>query len=227
MKIYLVDDNMYGQMSMNYGYDVIEFLKGEREFIEHIEELKEDNSTKILSGDCLLIHDSLPDKEKKERIVAKMKQQNKKVVIFSGQFARTTFDENKPDDIITGIKKDRFYHNLPSFLKSIKEGNVIQLNRLALGERYEIKKTKIIRDRLTKLGFAERSSFDYEKLIYINESEEKKSDAYKDWEELYFFAYPNASESDFKDFDESCFETLKDYEKFIEQLNVLVKKILI
>ncbi|MGB5025987.1 MAG: hypothetical protein WBO44_11580, partial [Saprospiraceae bacterium] len=107
--IYLIDDNKYGEMSKNYKFDFTFILKTYQSFISWFQAISSNDIDFILSNAvCILIHDSLEEKEHKERLVTLAKKNNIPYCLFSNGFAATKFD----GDSIKEIKKDRLYNNL-------------------------------------------------------------------------------------------------------------------
>ncbi len=226
--ILLVDDNSFDQMSENYGYNVLDFISQKSDIIKYKPEIKEVDLGKLATKfEGLFIHDSLPEKELKEKLIALFVKANKSVVIFSGQFPKTTFDNLKPTQIIRGIKKNRFYQNLPIFLNKLEEENILQINLLSLGSNYDKKRANLINRSLSLYAtlLKKKGSFSYnESLIEFPRNAHSKSEYYKYWEELYFLAHPSHKEEDFENFDEEKREkTSYSYHDFLVDLEALTK----
>jgi len=121
--IYLIDDNKYGQMSENYKLDFTKVLMTYQWDIYWLQKISGNDINNIISdAACILIHDSLEEKEDKERLVAMAKKNNIPYCLFSNGFAATIFYRNS----IKEIKKDRLYNNLLDFINYFKtEGNTI------------------------------------------------------------------------------------------------------
>jgi hypothetical protein len=189
--IYLIDDNKYGQMSSNYKLDFTKVLLPYRGVINWQQTISEDSINHILTdAACILIHDSLEEKEDKERFVAMAKKNNIPYCLFSNGFSATIFD----GDSIKEIKKDRLYNNLLDFIKYFEKEGKIDLKLLSLGQNYEIEKASIIQDRLingTLLINKER--FNYEVAFPSGSLE------YKDLRELVYLSDPSVDFSDFED----------------------------
>lgn len=189
--IYLIDDNKYGQMSANYKLDFTKVLLPYQGVINWLQTVSENGINHILSdAACILIHDSLEEKEDKERLVAMAKKNNIPYCLFSNGFAATIFD----GDSIKEIKKDRLYNNLLDFIKYYeKEGN-IDLKLLSLGQNYEIERASIIQDRLINgTLLMNKEGFNYEVAFPSGSLE------YKDLRELVSLSDPSIDFSDFED----------------------------
>lgn len=189
--IYLIDDNKYGQMSANYKLDFTKVLLPYQGVINWLETVSENAINHILSdAACILIHDSLEEKEDKERLVAMAKKNNTPYCLFSNGFAATIFD----GDSIKEIKKDRLYNNLLDFIKYFKKEGKIDLKLLSLGQNYEIERASIIQDRLINgTLFMNKENFNYEVAFPSGSLE------YKELRELVYLSDPSIDFSDFED----------------------------
>ena len=198
--IFLIDDNKYSQMSENYKFDFTTILLSNPEHIKWLQTISADDIEKILSSAaCILIHDSLDDKEEKERLIAMVKKNNIPYCIFSNGFIATVFE----GESIKEIKKDRLYNNLLVFLNNFKTESKVELKLLSLGQNYEAEKASIIQDRLINGAlFKNRNNFNYEiafpsgsqdykdlrELVYLSESYSDKDafeNAYNNFEDVY------------------------------------------
>lgn len=189
--IYLIDDNKYGQMSENYKLDFTKVLLPYQGVINWLQAVSENDINHILlDAACILIHDSLEEKEDKERLVAMAKINNIPYCLFSNGFTATIFDR----DSIKEIKKDRLYNNLLDFINYFeKEGN-IDLKLLSLGQNYEIERASIIQDRLINgTLLMNKDNFNYEVAFQSGSLE------YKDLRELVYLSDPYFDFSDFED----------------------------
>ena len=189
--IYLIDDNKYDQMSENYKWDFTEVLLTYKDFINWFQTISKDDIDWIITkGSCILIHDSLEEKEDKERLVAMAKKNNIPYCLFSNGFAATIFDNNS----IREIKKDRLYNNLLDFMNYFKSYGTIELKLLSLGKNYEIEKASIIQDKLINgTLFINKDNFNYEVAFPSGSLE------YKDLMELVYLSDPSVDFSDFED----------------------------
>jgi hypothetical protein len=202
--IYLIDDNKYGQMSANYKLDFTKVLLPYQVVITWMQTVSENNISHILSdAACILIHDSLEEKEDKERLVAMAKKNNIPYCLFSNGFAATTFDGNS----IKEIKKDRLYNNLLDFINYFKTEGKIELKLLSLGQNYEIERASIIQDRLINgTLLMNKENFNYEVAFPSGSLE------YKDLRELVYLSDSSIDFSDFEDTynsDETTAESLR------------------
>jgi len=198
--IYLIDDNKYGQMSENYKLDFTKVLLTYHGIINWFQTISENDIDHIISdAACILIHDSLEEKEVKERIVAMAKKSKIPYCLFSNGFTATIFD----GDSIKEIKKDRLYNNLIVFMNYFKSEGSIDLRLLSLGKNYEVEKAAIIQDRLSNgVLFKGRNNFNFEvafpsgsqdrkdlrELFYMSEVFSNKDvyeDAYNNFEDKY------------------------------------------
>ena len=189
--IYLNDDNKYGQMSENYKLDFTKVLLTYKDFVNWFQTISENDIGHIISdASCILIHDSLEEKEDKERIVAMAKLNNIPYCLFSNGFAATIFDGNS----IKEIKKDRLYNNLLDFINYFNREGKIDLKRLALGQNYEIERASIIQDRLINgTLLMNKDNFNYEAAFPSGTVE------YKDLRELVYLSDASIDFSDFED----------------------------
>lgn len=190
--IYLIDDNKYGQMSENYKLDFTNVLLSYKGVIQWLKSISRKDIDHIISkATCILIHDSIDEKEEKERLVAIAKIKNIPYCIFSNGFTATIFDGNS----IKEIKKDRLYNNLLEFINYFKTDSAIDLKIISLGHYYEIERASIIQDRLINgtLLF-NKDNFNYEVAFPSGSNE------YKDLREL---VYLNDSTIDFSDFEDT------------------------
>lgn len=189
--IYLIDDNKYGQMSENYKLDFTKVLLTYQGFINWVQAISENDIVHIITdASCILIHDSLEEKEDKERLVAMAKKNNIPYCLFSNGFAATIFDGN----YIKEIKKDRLYNNLLDFINYFETEGKIDLKLLSLGQNYEIERASIIQDRLINgTLFMNKENFNYEVAFPSGSLE------YKDLRELVYLSDPTIDFSDFED----------------------------
>lgn len=187
--IYLIDDNKYEQISEKYKID----LNAYNDSLIWKKSIYLDDINIILSNaDCILIHDSLEDKENKERLVAMAKNSKIRYCLFSNGFAATIFD----NDSIREIKKDRLYNNLVVFINCFKSKGIIDLKLLSFGQNYDVEKALIIQDRLINgTLFRNNDNFKYEVAF------PSRSNDYKDLMEL---VYLSDSTIDFSEFEETC-----------------------
>jgi len=189
--IYLIDDNKYGQMSANYKVDFTKVLLPYKSVINWLQTVYENDINHILSdAACILIHDSLEEKEGKERLVAMAKINNIPYCLFSNGFTATIFD----GDSIKEIKKDRFYNNLLDFINYFETEGKIDLKLLSLGQNYEIERASIIQDGLINgTLLMNKENFNYEVAFPSGSLE------YKDLRELVYLSDPSIDFSDFED----------------------------
>ena len=189
--IYLIDDNKYGQMSANYKLDFTKVLLPYQGVITWLQTVAENDINHILSDvACILIHDSMEEKEDKERLVAMVKKNNIPYCLFSNGFTATIFDGNS----IKEIKKDRLYNNLLDFINYFETEGKIDLKLLSLGQNYEIERASIIQDRLINgTLLMNRENFNYEVAFPSGSLE------YKDLRELVYLSDSSIDFSDFED----------------------------
>jgi hypothetical protein len=189
--IYLLDDNKYNQMALNYKLDFTRVLLPFESSITWLQTISEHNVNQvILDAECILIHDSLEEKEDKERLVSLAKKNNIPYCLFSNGFTATIFD----GDSIKEIKKDRLYNNLLDFVKHHFSEAKIDLKLLSLGQNYEVERASIIQDRLINgTLLLNKSSFNYEVAFPSGSLE------YKDLRELVYLNDPTLDFSDFED----------------------------
>ena len=178
-------------MSANYKLDFTKVLLPYQGVINWLETVSENAINHILSdAACILIHDSLEEKEDKERLVAMAKKNNTPYCLFSNGFAATIFD----GDSIKEIKKDRLYNNLLDFIKYFEKEGKIDLKLLSLGQNYEIERASIIQDRLINGPLLmNKESFNYEVAFPSGSLE------YKDLRELVYLSDSSLDFSDFED----------------------------
>ena len=189
--IYLIDDNKYGQMSENYKLDFTKVLLTYKVLVNWLQNISGNEIKNIVAdADCILIHDSLEEKEDKERLIALAKNNKIPYCLFSNGFAATIFDGIS----IKEIKKDRFYNNLLDFIKYFEKEGLIELKILSLGQNYEIERASIIQDRLINGTLLKnKDSFNYEVAFPSGSLE------YKDLRELVYLSDTSIDFSDFED----------------------------
>ncbi len=178
-------------MSENYKLDFTKVLMAYQGIINWLQVISENDIKQIISdASCVLIHDSLEDKENKERLVAMSKIGSIPYCLFSNGFVATIFDGIS----IKEIKKDRFYSNLLEFINCFKVKGKIDLRLLSLGRNYEIERASIIQDRLINGTLLNnKDCFNYE-VAFPSGSHE-----YKDLIELVFLSDPSIDFSDFEE----------------------------
>lgn len=189
--IYLIDDNKYGQMSENYKLDFKFELKLFKEHVIWLENLNVPDIELIASSaSCILIHDSIENKENKEHLIALAKKNNCQYCIFSNSFTATIFEGLS----IKEIKKDRMYNNLLIFINHFINHKELDLRLLSLGANYEAERASIIQDRLVNgTLLSHRNNFIYEVAFPSG------SQAYKDLMELVYLSNPSLDFSSFED----------------------------
>ena len=214
--IYLIDDNKYDQMSENYKFDFTSVLKTYQGFINWFQTISGNDIDRILSNAaCILIHDSMEEKEDKERLVAMAKKNNIPYCLFSNGFAATIFD----GDSIKEIKKDRLYNNLLVFINYFKSEGKIDLKLLSLGQNYEIEKASIIQDRLINgTLLINKENFNYEVAFPSGSLE------YKDLMELVYLSDPAVDFSVFEDTNNSKETTAQSMRSVITTMVKNVKR---
>lgn len=214
--IYLIDDNKYGQMSENYKLDFTRILLTYQDFINWLQTISENDIGNIISiASCILIHDSLEEKENKERLVAMAKINNIPYCLFSNGFAATIFDGNS----IKEIKKDRLYNNLLDLINHFESEGKIDLKLLSLGRNYEIERASIIQDRLINgTLLIHKEKFNYEVAFPSGSLE------YKDLRELVYLSDPTIDYSDFEDTYNSRNTTAQSFRLVIISLAKNVKR---
>lgn len=178
-------------MSANYKLDFTNVLLTYQCFINWLQTISLNDINDIISdAACILIHDSLEEKEEKERLVALARKNNIPYCLFSNGFAATIFEGNS----IKEIKKDRLYNNLLDFINYFKSDSKIDLKILSLGQNYEIESASIIQDRLingTLLIY--KDNFNYEVAFPSGSNE------YNDLRQLVYLSDPSVDFSDFED----------------------------
>lgn len=171
--IYVIDDNRYNQMSLNYRVDYTKRLKEDRYRgkVEWVTKVDSTNLTEIIrKASCLLIHDSMDEKDHKEKLLELAKDKKIPYCIFSNGFVATRFEGNS----ITSIKKDRLYGNLLQFIEHFKNEKKIDLSILDLGTNYAFEKAGILRDSIMAVLAANKKDFNYE-LVFPSKSEPYKA----------------------------------------------------
>lgn len=158
--IYLLDDNLYNQMALNYKVNFVDELKLHPQ-VKWLDSLEAINIVDSIIADarCILIHNSINPIEVKLKLIAFAEIKLIPYVIFSNSFTATIFESN----FIREIKKDRMYHNLLAFIKEYEASNNITLQILSWGKDYEYEKALIIQDRIINgTLFNNRRIFNYE-----------------------------------------------------------------
>ncbi len=192
--IYLFDDNQHNQMSKNYGIDVLEYLSKFRNFITHVDKPRDDKGMNeiIHNATAIFIHDSFPPKNFKEEVCDLAKEENLPLIVFSGGEAATIWDKDN-ENVISKMKKDRFYYYLVPFLERHKNNpeKPIHVRELIYGKNYEREKSLIIQDRLGLLLRGNSKNFKYGSSFMGGTAE------YKDLRELFYFLYGDTCEKDY------------------------------
>lgn len=211
--IYLIDDNKYGQMSENYKLDFTEEVESRKEYITWLQKIPDSIDGILSNAACILIHDSLEEKEDKERLVARAKNKEIPYGLFSNSFTATEFDGAS----ISKIRKDRLYNNLLVFIGNFKDKGTIDLNILSYGLNYEIEKASIIQDRLINNALLiNKENFNYEVVFRSGSSH------YKDLMELFRFSNPS---DDFSEFDEALESKVTNAQSMRDEIITMVKNI--
>ncbi len=203
-------------MSENYKLDFTEVLVNFHDFITWKQSISRNDVDQITSeASCILIHDSLEEKENKDRLVAMAKYKNIPYCLFSNGFAATIIEGNS----IKEIKKDRLYNNLLDFIMFYKLHSSIDLKILSLGQKHEIERASIIQDRLINGALLRNKiQFDYEATFPSGSQE------YKDLKELVYLSDPSIDFSAFEDFNNSKITTAQSMRILIIELVKKVKQ---
>lgn len=221
--IYLFDDNQYGQMSKNYGFDMVEHLLQFSDIITHIDKSLDDIDLDAIfkNAKAIFIHDSFPPKDFKDRVCYKAKDKGLPLVVFTGGEAATIWDKDN-ENAISKMKKDRFYHYLIPFLENQKSNpsEPIHVKKLVFGKNYEIEKSLIIQDRLGSFLRGRFDKFRYE-ADFRGGTEE-----YKDLIELFYFLFGEKSEEEFAKFDDKYFERACSAKEFFLEIKYMVSQII-
>ncbi|MDX2250159.1 MAG: hypothetical protein SF052_25475 [Bacteroidia bacterium] len=221
--IYLFDDNEFGQMSSNYGVDMLEELSNFPKLIKHINKVAKneelDDMLKIATA--IFIHASFSPSKLKDYICKKAEERHIPLVVFTGQEPTTIWDDKNPK-IIRKIKKDRFYHYLIPFLKHCQEypQESLEIRKLVFGKNYEVEKSLIIQDRLGLFLSFRTDIFNYESDFKISTQERK------DLLELFFFLYPENYEIEFLNFHNRFKNQQTDARSFFIEIKNLVSTII-
>ena len=169
--IYLIDDNKFRQMSLNYQTDFEQEIK---KYSSHItwknSILKEDIDNIIQNAECILIHDSYNPLDIKNEIVEKAKNANIPYVLFSNSYSSTITENTN----IAKIKKDLFYKNLLPFIDDIIANSKINFDILSYGKEYNQKKIKILENSLLYNTLYLQKENLYSE-IFISSTEDRKS----------------------------------------------------
>lgn len=178
-------------MAENYSIDFTKELVKYPGKVKWLRILNQSNIEEILNlASYILIHDSVDEKEFKDRLLTEVKNKKIPYCIFSNGLTATVFDATS----IVSIKKDRLYKNLLTFIQAFISGNDPQLKLLALGLNYDREKAAIIRDKLINgVLLAARDKFNYENAFPSG------SQQYKELKELVYLSSP---EMDFSAFEE-------------------------
>ena len=216
----MFDDNEFGQMSNNYGVDMLDELLRFKGIIKHIYLSDIELDDVFRDATAIFIHASFPPDDFKSRVCFRAEAQGLPLVVFSGgQVATILRDEN--NNIILEMKKDRFYHYLIPFLKLCQNNpnEKVDIKKLVYGENYEIEKSLIIQDRLGIFLAGKIGNFNYE-TDFSGRSQE-----YKDLSELFYFLYPENHENEFSKFDEQISSAKEDAKSFLKKLKSLIHKV--
>jgi hypothetical protein len=214
--IYLIDDNRFGQMSENYKLDFTKVLLTYQSVVKWLQDISGNDINSIITvAACILIHDSLEEKEEKEQLLAMAKNNNIPFCLFSNGFTATIFDGNS----IKEIKKDRLYTNLLEFIKYYEKDGKIDLKLLSLGKNYEIERASIIQDRLINgTLLLNKEKFNYEVAFPSGSLD------YKDLRELVYLSDPSIDFTDFEDIYNSIDTTAQSLRLVIASMTKNVKR---
>ena len=129
MMIYIIDEQINRQLE--YGWKEEHFAKYDT-IVKTIHK-KEEFSENILTDkkNIILLHESFPDEENKEKIY----QRNKEKAIFIGVFSGSKNERRKGENRID-LPADVFYKNLTVFLNKVKEGD-LNIDYLLYGDSPE------------------------------------------------------------------------------------------
>lgn len=213
--IYIIDDNRYNQMSQNYRVDFTKELLNYPKKVKWLTNVIESSINKIITtASCILIHESVEEKESKEKLLALAKENTKiPYCVFSNGLTATVFGNNS----ITSIKKDRLYCNLIGFIHHYLNEGKIELKLLALGVNYDVERAGILRDRLIEVLLINRRNFNYE-LVFPSGSQ-----PYKDLYELHYLTKQESDFSHFEDFINKAGMTAENMRIEIIKMSKLVK----
>jgi hypothetical protein len=215
--IIIIDDNRYNQMSENYKTDFTKELLRYTNKVKWIKNINNSNLNEILSvASCILIHDSVEEKDIKDRLIASLRLSNKiPYCIFSNGFTATVLNENS----ITSIKKDRLYNNLLVFIQAFIGSGKPDLRLLALGAKYDLEKGALLQDRLiSNVLLVHRQDFHYETAFPSG------SQAYKDLRELVYLSDPKLDFSAFEETFNQSSTTAEILRKEIIRMTLQIKK---
>lgn len=178
-------------MSEGYRLDYVLLLQSFSNEVEWIDSLTGNGIEEIFDNACcILVHDSIDNKEEKERVIALAKLKSIPFCNFSNGFTATIFQ----GDSIIEIKKDRLYINLLGFITHFRNTGKIDLKLLSLGLNYEVEKASIIQDRLINITLLNnKNNFNYEVAFPSGSAE------YRDLMELFYLSSPETDFSAFED----------------------------
>lgn len=215
--IYLIDDNKYKQMSLNYQTNFEVEIKKYSSYIEWKNNiLKEDIDNIIQNAECILIHDSYNPLDIKNEIVEKAKEANIHYVLFSNSYSSTITENTN----ITKIKKDLFYKNLLPFIDDVIANSEINLDILSYGKEYNQKKIKILENSLlyNTLYFQKNNLYSD---IFISSSKETEELSIL----ISLLKQFDSSFDDFDDFDKKCSDNNYSGEEIIDIIKELIRKV--
>lgn len=181
-KILIIDDDKYHQMKLNYHTDINRLIQEKyADFIQYIQNLSSKDLKSIPEADIIMIHDSYPDIEMKDKIIQIARENQVHIIRFSNGLT-ATFRENGHGVENIELKKDRVYTNLSYFMEDLKRQGKPDFSKLIFGENYALVKSILIRENLSKtllIRYGQKAEY----LIPEYSQEEK------DLRELFYLAY--------------------------------------
>ncbi len=210
-------------MSQNYGFDVVEYLIQFSDLITHFDKAfdVERLDSIIQNAKAVFIHDSFPPNDFKERVCYLTKEIGVPLIIFTGGEAATIWDKENAN-IISKMKKDRFYHYLIPLLNRHRDNpeEPINIRNFVFGKNYEIERSLIIQDRLGLFLRERYENFHYES-DFIGDTPQ-----FKDLYELFYLLYGETSEEEFAKFDDKHLERRRAVNEFFLEIKLLVSQII-
>ncbi|MFZ1702794.1 MAG: hypothetical protein WAT79_00530 [Saprospiraceae bacterium] len=211
-KIIIIDDDKYNQMKLNYYTDITVLIQEKYgDLIRYMKHVEEKDLKNMESANIIMIHDSFPDTEMKDRVVFMARAKHIHLIRFTNGIT-TTFRENVNGIENIELKKDRVYNNLDYFMKDLMQTSTLDLSKLIHGENYALVKATLIRENLSKtllIRYGQR----VDQLIPMYSKEEK------DLTELYYLAYGENHQHQFNKLIEN---STGGYEEIMEACNSMV-----
>lgn len=215
-RIIIIDDDKYNQMVLNYNTDIRNLIEHKyKETVRYIQKIEQHHLGIIELSKIVMIHDSYPEAEVKERVEAISIEKGIHLIKFSNGIT-ASYKTQLKQAMKIDLKKDRVYSNLEYFLDDYLINDFKpDFEKLINGNNYMVVKAILIREQLSKsllISYGKR----IDTIIPENSEEEKKL------LELFYLAYGDHYRKHFDIFIENA---AAGYEEVITICTHLVSRI--